>query len=229
MTGDVIRVLVADDHLVVRSGLRALLGLAKDISVVSEATNGREAVLLAQRFAPDVVLMDLSMAQLDGIAATREIVATVPNARVLVLTMHTEEDFLMRALEAGAAGYLVKSAAERELIDAVRAVAHGDTYVQPTATRVLVRELIHASPAAEDQRQLAMLSDRERDVLRLLAEGYSAPDVGHTLGISPKTVDTYKQRIAEKLGIARRHEMVHFALRVGLLVAGRDDRARVSA
>ena len=229
MTGDVIRVLVADDHLVVRSGLRALLGLAKDITVVSEATNGREAVLLAQRFAPDVVLMDLSMSQLDGISATREIVETVPNARVLVLTMHTEEDFLMRALEAGAAGYLVKSAAERELLDAVRAVAHGDTYVQPTATRVLVRELIHAAPAAEDQRRLAMLSDRERDVLRLLAEGYSAPDVGHTLGISPKTVDTYKQRIAEKLGIARRHEMVHFALRVGLLAAGRDDRTKASA
>ena len=227
MTGDVIRVLLADDHLVVRSGLKTLLASAKDIAVVSEATNGREAVLLAQRFLPDVVIMDLSMAQLDGIAATKEIVSTLPNTRVLVLTMHAEDDYLLRALEAGAAGYLVKSAAERELLDAVRAVAHGDTYVQPTATRVLIRELMHASPAAEDQQQLDLLSDRERDVLRLLAEGYSAPDVGALLGISPKTVDTYKQRITEKLGIARRHELVRFALRVGLLVPSRPPEAPV--
>ena len=219
MTGDVIRVLLADDHMVVRSGLRTLLGMARDIQVVSEANNGLEAVQLAHHLQPDVVVMDLAMAQLDGIEATRQIVAANPAARVLVLTMHVEEEYVRRALEAGAAGYLLKSASSRELLDAVRAVAHGDTYVHPSATRTLAREVMHVGPEAEEQRRLALLSDRERDVLRLLAEGYSAPDVGGQLGISPKTVDTYKQRISEKLGIARRPELVRFALRAGLLTA----------
>jgi len=218
---DVIRVILADDHAVVRAGLKAVLGVAKDILVVGEASNGRDAVAMAQRLDADVVVMDLSMPDMDGTAATKALAAAGARTRVLVLTMHAEDEYLVPLLEAGASGYLVKSAADRELVDAVRAVAHGDTYVQPTATRVLIRELMHASPAAEDQQQLDLLSDRERDVLRLLAEGYSAPDVGALLGISPKTVDTYKQRITEKLGIARRHELVRFALRVGLLVPSR--------
>ena len=130
MIDDVIRVVLADDHSVVRAGLKAVLGVAKDIEVIGEAKTGREAVTLAERFKPDVIVMDLSMPEMDGTAATKEIVAKGLATRVLILTMHAEEDYLVPLIEAGAAGYLVKSAADRELVDAVRAVAHGDVYVR---------------------------------------------------------------------------------------------------
>src|SRR5262245_2754784 len=141
MPGDLIRVILADDHTVVRAGLRAVLGAAKDIEVIGEAKNGREAVTMAERFKPDVVVMDLDMPELDGRAATKEIAAQGGSARVLILTMHDEDEYLVPLMEAGAAGYLVKSAADRELVDAVRAVAHGDVYVRPAAVRVLAKTL----------------------------------------------------------------------------------------
>jgi len=220
MRGDLIRILVADDHAVVRAGIRALVNTARDMELVSEASNGREAVSLAQRFNPDVVVMDIAMAQLDGIGATKELKAIAPDIRVVVLTMHAEDEYLIAALDAGAAGFLLKSAAERELLDAIRAVAHGDTYVQPTATRALVRELTRPNTQQARSRALALLSERERSVLRMIAEGHSGPAVAEALGISPKTVETYKQRIHEKLGIASRPAIVSFALSVGILGAG---------
>ena len=219
MEGDQIRVLLADDHAVVRAGLKAVLGSARDIVVVGEASNGAEAVALAARVKPDVVVMDLSMGASDGITATRELVAAGPTPRVLVLTMHAEEEYLVQALEAGAAGYLVKSAADRELVDAVRAVAYGDVYVQPSAGRVLARGLKRGDEIADERSRYDKLTDRERDVLRLVAEGYSAPEIGERLFISPKTVDTYKQRIHEKLGFGHRADYVKFALKLGLLSA----------
>ncbi|MCC6773947.1 MAG: response regulator transcription factor [Gemmatimonadaceae bacterium] len=217
MTSDLIRVVLADDHTVVRAGLKAVLGTAKDIDVVGEAKDGREAVGLVDRFKPDVVVMDLSMAGMDGTAATKEIVAKGGETRVLILTMHPEEDFLVPLLEAGASGYLVKSAADRELVDAVRAVAKGDVYVRPTAARVLAKGLTKKDPHQVDRDRFERLTDRERDVLRLTAQGYSAPEIGERLFISPKTVDTYKQRINEKLGLSHRADYVQFALRLGLL------------
>lgn len=217
MEGDQIRVILADDHTVVRAGLKAVLGTARDIAVVGEASNGAEAVALAARVAADVVVMDLSMGSSDGIAATRELVAKGATPRVLVLTMHAEEEYLVQALEAGAAGYLVKSAADRELVDAVRAVAYGDVYVQPSAGRVLARGLKRSEEGADERSRYEKLTSRERDVLRLVAEGYSAPEIGERLFISPKTVDTYKQRINEKLGFGHRAEYVKFALKLGLL------------
>ena len=219
MIDDQIRVILADDHAVVRAGLKAVLGAAKDIVVISEASNGREVVALAERLKPDVVVMDLSMRDTDGLAATKEIVAKGPTPRVLVLTMHAEEEYLVQALEAGAAGYLVKSAADRELVDAVRAVAHGDVYVQPSAGRVLARGLKRSDKAADERARFEKLTQRERDVLRLVAEGYTAPEIGVKLFISPKTVDTYKQRIGEKLGLTHRADYVKFALKLGLLSA----------
>jgi two-component system, NarL family, response regulator NreC len=219
MTGDQIRVILADDHAVVRAGLKAVLGSARDIVVVSEASNGREVVALAERFQPDVVVMDLSMGDTDGLTATKELVAKGPTPRILVLTMHAEEEYLVQALEAGAAGYLVKSAADRELVDAVRAVAHGDVYVQPSAGRVLARGLKRGERSADERARYEKLTERERDVLRLVAEGYSAPEIGEKLFISPKTVDTYKQRIGEKLGLTHRPDYVRFALKIGLLSA----------
>jgi len=219
MTGDLIRVLLADDHAVVRAGLKAVLGAAPDIDIVGEAKDGREAVALAERLNPDVVVMDLSMGGLDGTEAMKEIVAKNLPARVLILTMHAEEDYLVPLLEAGAAGYLVKSAADRELVDAVRAVARGDLYVRPSAARILAKGLTRKDPVQAERDRYEMLTDRERNVLRLVAEGYSAPEIGARLFISPKTVDTYKQRINEKLGVAHRADYVKLALKLGLISA----------
>lgn len=217
MTGDLIRVVLADDHAVVRAGLKAVLSSAKDIDVVAEARDGKEAVELAERFKPDVIVMDLSMPELDGTGATKAIVEKGLATRVLVLTMHAEEDYLVPLMEAGAAGYLVKSAADRELVDAVRAVAHGDVYVRPAAARILAKNLTRKDPEKENRERFEKLTQRERDVLRLVAQGFSAPEIGERLYISPKTVDTYKQRIQEKLGLAHRSDYVQFALKLGLL------------
>jgi len=217
MIDDIIRVVLADDHSVVRAGLKAVLGVAKDIEVIGEAKTGLEAVTLAERFKPDVVVMDLSMPEMDGTAATKEIVAKGLDTRVLILTMHAEEDYLVPLIEAGAAGYLVKSAADRELVDAVRAVAHGDVYVRASAARVLARNLTKKDPAQSERERFEKLTERERDVLRFVAQGYSAPEIGEKLFISPKTVDTYKQRIQEKLGLMHRSDYVQLALKLGLL------------
>jgi two-component system, NarL family, response regulator NreC len=217
MSGDLIRIVLADDHAVVRAGLKAVLGTARDMLVVGEASNGLEAVALAERLNPDVIVMDLSMDQMDGSTATKEIVAKGLSPRVLVLTMHAEEEYLIAVLEAGAAGYLVKSAADRELVDAVRTVARGDLFVRPGAARVLAKGLTRKDPAKAEREKYEKLTERERDVLRLVAEGYSAPEIGERLFISPKTVDTYKQRIHEKMGLSHRAAYVQLALRLGLL------------
>ena len=217
MSVDIIRVVLADDHAVVRAGLKAVLGSARDIQVVGEASNGREAIDVVQRLDPDVVVMDLSMGEMDGTTATRELIKRGVRTKVLVLTMHPEDDYLVPLLEAGAAGYLVKNAADRELVDAVRAVAHGDLYVQPSAARALARGLKRKEEHADERERFERLTDRERDVLRLVAAGYSAPEIGEQLFISPKTVDTYKQRINEKLGLSHRSDYVQFALKLGLL------------
>ena len=217
MTGDLIRVVLADDHTVVRAGLKAVLGTAKDIDVVGEANNGREAIALVERFKPDVVVMDLSMGEMDGTTATKEIVSRGVATRVLVLTMHAEEDYLVPLLEAGAAGYLVKSAADRELVDAVRTVARGELYVRPAAARVLAKGIKKREEHSDERARFERLTEREQEVLRLTAHGYSAPEIGEKLFISPKTVDTYKQRINEKLGLSHRADYVKFALKLGLL------------
>jgi DNA-binding NarL/FixJ family response regulator len=214
---DVIRVVLADDHAVVRAGVKAVLSASKDIQVIGEGSNGREAVNLVERLKPDVLVMDLSMGEMDGITAAKEITEKKLPTRVLILTMHAEEAYLVKVLEAGASGYLVKSAADRELVDAVRAVAHGDMYMQPTATRALAQGIMRKSEHADERDQYEKLTERERDVLRYVAGGFSAPEIGEKLFISPKTVDTYKQRINEKLGLAHRSDYVAFALKLGLL------------
>ncbi len=217
MTADIIKVILADDHAVVRAGVKAVLGSAKDIQVIGEVSNGREAVSLAERVDPDVIVMDLSMGEMDGIAATQEMVAKSIRGKILILTMHAEDAYLVKALEAGASGYLVKSAADRELVDAVRALAHGDMYMQPTAARALAKGIKRKGEHADEREKYEKLTERERDVLRYVASGFSAPEIGEKLFISPKTVDTYKQRINEKLGLAHRSDYVALALKLGLL------------
>jgi DNA-binding NarL/FixJ family response regulator len=214
-----IRVVLVDDHAIVRTGLKAVLGAAADFSVVGEAAGGVAAVDLVGRVPVDVVVMDISMAEGDGIAATRAITRgdAATGARVLVLTMHAEEAYLAAVLEAGARGYLVKSAADRELVEAVRAVARGETYLHPSAARTLAQGARRREEHASDQARFARLTDRERAVMQLIAEGYTAPEIGEQLTISPKTVDTYKQRINDKLGLTHRADYVKLALKLGLL------------
>ncbi len=217
MTVDIIRVVLADDHAVVRAGLKAVLGGARDIEIVGEASNGIEAVAVTMRLKPDVLVMDLSMPQMDGTEATRKLVAEGTSSKILILTMHSPDEALIPLLESGASGFLQKSAADRELVDAVRAVAHGDTYLQPSAARVVAGGLRKKAASLDEQGQYDRLTQRERDVLRLVGQGFSAPEIGEQLHISPKTVDTYKQRIHEKLGLTHRSEYVQFALRLQLL------------
>ena len=204
-----------------------MLSTAKDITVVGEGGSGKDALVLAERLDPHVIVMDLSMPDMDGLTATRELQkanALRPpkpgepiTRRVLVLTMHTEDEHLVALLEAGAGGYLLKSVADRELVDAVRTVAAGDVYVQPTAARALARGLARRDGNAEERTRFERLTDREQAVLKMVAEGFTAPEIGEHLTISPKTVDTYKQRISEKLGLSHRTDYVKFALKLGLL------------
>lgn len=227
MRPDLIRVVLVDDHQIVRSGLKAVLSTAKDIAVVGEGGTGKDALVLAERLDPHVIVMDLSMPDMDGLTATRELQKVnatrvqppgePATRRVLVLTMHTEDEHLVALLEAGAGGYLLKSVADRELVDAVRTVAAGDVYVQPSAARALARGLAKRDGNAEERARFEKLTDREQVVLRMVAEGYTAPEIGEHLTISPKTVDTYKQRIGEKLGLTHRTDYVKFALKLGLL------------
>jgi DNA-binding NarL/FixJ family response regulator len=216
-----IRVVLVDDHAIVRTGLKAVLGAARDIEVVGEAGGGTAAVALLAGLAADVVVMDISMADGDGISATRAITSAGGTcARVLVLTMHGEEAYLEAVLEAGASGYLVKSTADRELVEAVRAVARGDVYVRPAAAGVLAQGARKREERASDLARFERLTDRERAVMQLIAQGYTAPEIGEQLAISPKTVDTYKQRVNEKLGLTHRADYVKLALKLGLLVGG---------
>jgi DNA-binding NarL/FixJ family response regulator len=215
MHPDMITVVLADDHAVVRAGLKSVLGKAPDMQVIGEAKGGREAVALVERLKPHVVVMDLDMEDGDGTAATKEIVAKQLSTKVLVLTMHTEDEFLTPTLEAGAAGFLVKSAADRELVDAVRAVAYGDLYVRPAAARILLTRIAQKVSVSDERSRFKKLSEREQSVLRLVAGGYSGPEIGKQLSISPKTVETYKQRINDKLGFSHRAEYIQFAVKLG--------------
>ena len=212
-----VRVLVVDDHDVVRLGLRTLLGAASDVTIVGEASDGHEALALDARLQPDVVVMDLSMSGMDGAAATRELVRRRPGARVVILTMHDEEEYLIPLLEAGAQGYVVKSAVTTDLLPAVRTVAAGRVFVRPAAARVLAEGWTRRTAQDEAQARHETLSDRERAVFRMLAQGYTAAQIGERLNISAKTVDTYRRRIHEKLGTQEKAELVRLALRLGVL------------
>lgn len=218
-----IRIVLVDDHLVVRAGLNALLGGVSDICIVGEAANGRDALALIERTTPDVAVLDLDMPIMDGLTALRSLIAAHSPTRVLILTMHEGDEYLATLLEAGAAGYLVKSAADRELVDAIRAVAAGEIYVQPTAGLALAARITRRADHCDDRTRYESLSDRERDVLVMVAEGHSASQIGERLSISAKTVETYKERIARKLDLHHRSDYVRLCLRLELLHAHPQD------
>ena len=220
---DPIRVVLVDDHQLVRAGLRSVLHGSADITVVGEAAGGEEAVALATRMHPEVIVMDVEMPKGDGLTATRRLHQVAPDIRVLVVTMYEEREKLLDALNAGARGFLSKSAAERELAEAIRVVASGDVYVRPAVARALA-DLTDAAPRTrtDARARLHRLSEREQAVVILTARGFNGPEIGRQLGITAKTVDTYKQRIEEKLGLAHRSEYVRFALEADLLRPGSD-------
>lgn len=209
------RVFIADDHAVLRAGLRALLKAQPDLEVVGEAADGVEAVRGVVELCPDIALVDLSMPRLEGLEAIRRLKADAPKVKLLVLSMHDDEGYLRRALEYGASGYVLKRAADSELMAAIRAVARGEVYLDRSFTHLLVDRYLGRSSDASSG--TVELSERELEVLKLLAAGYTSQQVGEKLGLSPKTVDTYKARVAEKLGLKSRVELVRYALRHGLL------------
>jgi DNA-binding NarL/FixJ family response regulator len=213
---DKIKVLIADDHAVLRAGLTALLEAEGDLHVIGEASNGEEAIELARKLRPDVVIMDLSMPGLGGLEATRRISALELGVKILVLTAHAEEEYLFPVLDAGGSGYVTKTRADDDLINAIREVARGEVFLYAPATKLLLQRYQERNDESEAG-QLQQLSQREREVLALTAEGYSSSEIGERLFISPKTVDTYRSRITQKLGLKHRSELVRFALQTGLL------------
>jgi DNA-binding NarL/FixJ family response regulator len=205
------RILLADDHAVLRSGLKMLLNAQTDLVVVGEATNGNEALNAVREHSPDLLLLDISMPQSDGLQVLQQIRRTHPHVRVLVLTMHEEEGYLKRALEAGAAGYCPKSAADAELISAIRAVMRGNVYIHPSHTKILLDKMLPTSaPSAA-----ADLSERESAVLKLVALGHTNQEIAEQLALSVKTVESYRARGMEKLGLSSRAALVRYAIQEG--------------
>jgi two-component system response regulator NreC len=212
-----IRVLLVDDHMVVRIGLKALIESEPDIEVVGEAGNGLEAIEQAHALCPDVIVMDISMPELDGLEATRRIRAELPACHILILTVHAQERYLFPVLKAGGAGYVLKSTVDTELLDAIHTVAAGGAFLYPSATRMLLEDYLGQLNTMPEQDAYEQLSDREREVLKLLALGYTAAQAADKLALSPKTVETYRTRIMQKLNLHSRVDLVQYALARGLL------------
>ena len=210
-----VRVLVADDHTIVRQGLVNLLAESGEVEVVAEASDGLEAVEKAQATHPDVAILDLSMPRLTGLEAVRRIRETVPQTRVLMLTVHEEEEYVLPLIRAGASGYLVKDSAVGELLAAVRALHAGQGYFGPQAARALAEQYRHPERAADDP--YGALSPREREVFHLVVEGKTTKEIARALGISVKTADNHRYRLMEKLGVHNTAELVRYAARRGLL------------
>ena len=215
-----IRVLLVDDHRVVRLGLRTLLESEFDIDVVGEAGNGVEAVAAAQALLPTVVVMDISMPEMDGLEATRRIRATCPDTHILILTVHAQERYLFPVLKAGGSGYVLKSTVDTELIEAIRAVATGGAFLYPSAQRMVLEDYLARTRSGAEQDAYERLSEREREVLKLLALGHTVAEIAEQLSLSPKSVETYRARIMEKLDLDSRPALVKYALARGLLTDG---------
>ena len=211
-----IRLLLADDHKMLRAGLRALLDAQPDLTVVGEVSNGHEAVLAAQKLQPDVVILDISMTDLNGIEATRQICAGGPSTRVIILSMHASNRYIHQALQAGASGYILKESAAEKLIEGIHTVITGQRYLCSKVENRLIEDYI-AQPLPEAGSELHKLTDNERAILQLVVEGKSSNQIGATLHLSPKTVDSYRSHIMQKLDLHDIPSLVKFAIRSGLI------------
>jgi DNA-binding NarL/FixJ family response regulator len=209
-------VVLADDHRVVREGLRALLERNQDISVVGEAPDGREAVKMAANLKPDVVIMDISMPVLNGIDATQQVIEVSPSSRVIILSMYSTSEHIFRAFKAGAQGYLLKESAGSDVVNAVRAVREGKRYLTERIAETILDDFIHQRSLQESESPVSRLSKRERHILQLVVEGKSSSEIGRQLFLSSKTVETYRSRIMRKLSINDVPGLVKFALQHGL-------------
>jgi two-component system response regulator NreC len=210
--------MVADDHAILRSGLKLLVNAQADMEVVSEAPDGEHAVRAARETRPDVALMDLTMPGTGGMRALQEIVRDCPKTRVLVLTMHDDPAYLRSVLSAGASGYVLKRSVDAELLTAIRAVHRGGTFVDPGLANVLVQDVLaKRGGKARSKRPVNILSEREQQVLKLVAQGYSSKQIAEQILVGVKSVETYRSRLAEKLGLRTRSEVIRFAVQMGLL------------
>jgi two-component system, NarL family, response regulator NreC len=212
-----IRLLLVDDHQVVRSGLRMLLEGESDMEIVGEAGTGAEAIQAVGDLRPDLVLMDIGLPDLSGIEATNQIKRRSPTTAVVALTIHEDEEYFFRMLEAGATGYVPKRAAPDELLVAIRTAARGEVYLYPSLARLLVRDFLEQDQQARATQAVDGLSAREQEVLTHLAEGASNAEIAETLGISPKTVARHRENIMQKLGLHSRTELVKYAIRKGII------------
>jgi len=212
-----IRVLVVDDHTIVRDGICALLALSGDIEVVGEAANGSEALKKVEELQPNVVLMDIAMPIMGGLEATRRIRREFPRAQVLVLTQYDDKEYVFPVIEAGASGFISKVAASSELAQGIRSVYRGDAYLSPSVAKLLVEDYRHTAGGRVAHDPYEQLTDREREVLKLVAEGYSTQEIADMLVISPKTVEGHKTKLMAKLGIHSRIDLFKYALRKGIV------------
>jgi DNA-binding NarL/FixJ family response regulator len=212
-----ITVFLADDHAVLRDGLRFLLDAQEDIDVVGDAANGRDAVRQVEKLHPDVVILDIAMPELNGIDAALQIGELCPSSRVIILSMHSTSEHVFRALQAGASGYLLKESAGDELLAAVRRVAAGQRYLSQEISEVMMADYVRQREVAEAQSPLAILSPREREILQLVVEGKSSAEIADILFLSPKTVGTYRSRLMQKLGIDDLTTLIKFAIQHGLI------------
>ena len=212
-----IRVLVVNDHTIVRDGICALLVLVGDIEVVGEAGNGSEAVKMVKELEPNVVLMDIAMPIMDGLEATRRICKEFPRTRVLVLTQYDDKGYILPVIEAGASGFISKTAASTELTLGIRSIYHGDSYLSPQVARILVESYRHGTSGWFGSDPYEQLTERERDVLKLMAEGYATREIANMLVLSRKTIEGHKTNLMAKLGIHNRTELIKYALRKGII------------
>lgn len=212
-----IRILLADDHTVVRKGLRLLLENEPGFEVVADAATGREAVALAEQDEPDVVIMDIAMPLLNGIEAARQIAAKLPHAAIVFLSMHSDESYVLRALKAGARAYLLKDSAEQDLINAVRVVSEGKAFFSPAISKMLVEDYMRQLEERKLEDSYELLTTREREVLQLLAEGKNNKDVANLLNLSLYTVETHRANIFQKLNLHSGAELILYAIRKGVI------------
>jgi DNA-binding NarL/FixJ family response regulator len=212
-----VRVVLVDDHTVIRAGLRALLERHPDIEVVGEASDGREAISIAESLKPEILIMDVAMSGMNGIEATRQIVAKNLGVSVVILSMHSDESYVLRALKAGARGYLLKDSAEADLINAIRSMREGKSYFSPAVSRILLEDYVRTLRHRGEEDSYELLTAREREVLQLIAEGRSNKDVAAVLNLSLYTVETHRTHIMQKLNLHTVPELILYAVRKGIV------------